>query len=141
MTAAKVATHLAVWSAVLVAWLLVTRPYHPTPLIWVLATAILVAASASAVYVHRHYVLNGFGRHRSRGRYTASLVVLVAVLDLAAVLLIQLVYDVLWGPDPNRFGFWFNFGSDGFIIVLHLIGAACVGWVVSRIRGGTAQER
>ena len=141
MTAAKVATHLAVWSAVFVAWLLVTRPYHPTPLIWVLATAILVAASASAVYVHRHYVLNGFRRHRSWARYAASLVVLVALLDLAAVLLIQLVYDVLWGPDPNRFGFWFNFGSDGFIIALHLLGAACAGWAVRRVRGSVAQGR
>jgi hypothetical protein len=26
----------------------------------------------------------------------------------------------LWGPDPLRFGFWFNLASDGFGIILHL---------------------
>ncbi len=37
------------------------------------------------------------------------------------VLLIQVVYDVLWGPDPARFGFWTNFLYHGILTTVHLV--------------------
>lgn len=50
-----------------------------------------------------------------------SLLATVTVLSVMVVLLIQFVYDVLWGPDPNRFGFWTNFFYDSILITVHLV--------------------
>lgn len=58
----------------------------------------------------------------------------VAVLDLIAVPLIQFIYDWLWGPDPRRFGFWFNVLSDGIIIVVHVVATMMVMWVARFLR-------
>jgi hypothetical protein len=128
------AYHVALWVCIFIGWLLATRQYHPTSLIAVLATAVLVSASALAVYINKQALQTRFARHRSWTIYAVSLIALVTTLDLFAVISIQLIYDLLWGPDPNRFGFWFNIGSDGFIIVLHLIAAVCLGWVIKQLR-------
>jgi hypothetical protein len=42
------------------------------------------------------------------------------------VSLIQVVYDVLWGPDPARFGFWTNFLYHGTLTTVHLVVAAAI---------------
>jgi len=60
----------------------------------------------------------------------------VAVLDLVAVLLVQFIYDRLWGAGPLRYGFWFNMASDGFGIAVHLVAAWVVMWVAGFFRGG-----
>jgi hypothetical protein len=133
--------HAMLWVGIFIGWLLATSQFHPTLLIAVLATAILVAASALAVYINQHALQTKFARHQLWLRYVVWLIVVVTALDLLAVISIQRMYDLLWGPDPNRFGFWFNLGSDGFIIVLHLIGAICVGWGVKRLRRRAQQEK
>jgi hypothetical protein len=125
---------VVLWLGLWISWLLATRHYHPTLLIAVLATTILVSASALAVYINRNVLQTLFARHRSLLKYAVLLIALLVALDLTAVLSIQRIYDLLWGPDPNRFGFWFNFGSDGFIIVLHLIGAVSVEWMMKQLR-------
>jgi hypothetical protein len=121
------------WLGLFIGWLLATRHYHPTLLIAVLVTTILVSASALAVYINRHVLQTQFARHRSLLKYAVLLITLLVALDLIAVLSIQRIYDLLWGPDPNRFGFWFNFGSDGFIIVLHLIAAVSLEWIMKQL--------
>jgi hypothetical protein len=125
--------HVMLWLGLLIGWLLATRHYHPTLLIAVLVTTILVSASALAVYINRHVLQTQFARHRSLLKYAVLLITLLVALDLIAVLSIQRIYDLLWGPDPNRFGFWFNFGSDGFIIVLHLIAAVSLEWIMKQL--------
>jgi hypothetical protein len=37
------------------------------------------------------------------------------------VLLIQVVLDVLWGPDAVRFGFWTIFLYHGILTTVHLV--------------------
>jgi Na+-transporting methylmalonyl-CoA/oxaloacetate decarboxylase beta subunit len=125
--------HVMLWLGIFFCWLLATRHYHPTLLIAVLVTTILVSASALAVYINRHVLQAQFARHRSLLKYAVLLIALLVALDLIAVLSIQRIYDLLWGPDPNRFGFWFNFGSDGFIIVLHLIAAVSLEWIMKQL--------
>jgi hypothetical protein len=129
MSLKSVLTHLALWLVIFACWLVATRHFHPTLLIAVLATGVFVAASASAVYISRR-----IASESSRLRYIILLAVVVILLDLVAVITIQLIYDMLWGPDQNRFGFWFNIASDGFIIVLHLVGAAMARHVMRRWR-------
>ena len=112
--------HAAVWLLVYCGWLWSTRNFHPTWTIAACATAILVAASAAAVYLNALVLRPRFARG-SRWVYVLSLCAVVLALDLAAVLGIGAVYDWLWRPDPLRFGFWFNLLSDGVIINLHLL--------------------
>lgn len=119
MTLRRVMLNVVVWLAVYWFWLWTTRDFHPTRTIAACATAILVAASAAAVYLNALVLRPRFG-----GRlwvYVISVCAAVLALDLAAVLGIGAVYDWLWRPDPRRFGFWFNMLSDGVIINLHLL--------------------
>jgi hypothetical protein len=110
-----------VWLWVFILLLLATRQYHPTLLIAISATAVLVSVSALAVYINSLFLLPGFARRRARAQYAVLWLATVIVLDLIAVQTIQAIYDWLWRPDPLRFGFWFNVMSDGFIIVAHLV--------------------
>ena len=130
--------HTIVWLGVFLLWLLATRQFHPTWAIAISATAVLVSASALAVYLNSLYLLPLLARGGILWwQYAASLLATVIVLDLLAVVSIQAIYDRLWGPDPLRFGFWFNVLSDGFIIALHLAIAAGVAWVWKRLRQKT----
>jgi hypothetical protein len=123
MTLKRIFLHVAIWSGVFIFWLLATRNHHPTLTIAMLATAVLVAAFALAVYTNALLLLPRFAHRRLWLQYTVSLLVTIAVLDLAAVLLIQFIYDHLWGPDPMRYGFWFNVASEGVLIIFHLAAA------------------
>ena len=127
MTLRRVILHASVWLCVFALWLVATRQFHPTWTIAVCATAVLVAASALAVYLNALVLRPRFARQRLR--YAVSLFATIVLLDLLAVLSIGAVYDRLWRPDPLRFGFWFNLASDGFIIVLHLLAATAVVWL------------
>lgn len=118
-----IALHIAVWLGVFAFWLLATRQYHPTLVIAVSATAMLVFASALAVYVNSLFLLPRFARRHRWWQYAASLLATILVLDFIAVLLIQFIYDRLWKPDPMRFGFWFNMLSDGIILTVHVVAA------------------
>jgi hypothetical protein len=130
----RIALHAAVWAGVFIFWLVVTRRHHPTLTIAVSATAVLVTSFALAVYANSLFLLPGFARRRLWSRYIVSLLATVAVLDLVAVLLVQCVYDRLWGADPLRYGFWFNVASDGLGIAVHLAAAMAVMWVAKFLR-------
>jgi hypothetical protein len=136
----RVILHVAIWLGVFIFFLLATRQYHPTLAIAVSATMVLVTVSALAVYLNSLFLLPGFARRRSRGQYTVLLLTTVIVLDLIAVLTIQAIYDLLWRPDPMRFGFWFNVMSDGFIILAHLLIATAIMWIAKLLRRKTLPQ-
>jgi hypothetical protein len=136
----RIALHVAVWAGVFLFWLSITRRHHPNLTIAVFATAVLVSSFALAVYANILFLVPIFARRRLRLRYGISLLMTVAVLDLGAVLLVQLIYDRLWGADPLRYGFWFNFASDGFGIVVHLVAAMVLVWVGQSLRRNTPTQ-
>jgi hypothetical protein len=136
----RVALHVAVWSGVFLFWLIVTRQHHPTLTIAVSATAVLVTSFVLAVYANSLFLVPGFAQRRLWLRYVISLLATVAVLDLIAVLLIQFIYDRLWGADPLRYGFWFNMASDGFGIVVHVVAAMLVMWVARLLRRSASAQ-
>lgn len=129
--------HAALWLGVLFFWLVATRQYHPTLAIAVSATTVLVLASALAVYINSLFLLPKFARRHLWWRYAATLAAAIIVLDLIAVPAIQSIYDLLWHPDPLRFGFWFNLMSDGFIIALHVAIATGLVWAIRSRRAKT----
>jgi hypothetical protein len=134
MTLKRIFLHVAIWSGVFIFWLLATRNHHPTLTIAMLATVVLVTAFALAVYVNALLLLPRYARPRRWLQYTVALLATIAVLDLAAVLLIQFIYDRLWGPDPLRYGFWFNVASEGVLIIFHLAAALGLMWLVRYLR-------
>jgi hypothetical protein len=134
MTLRRIFLHVAIWSGVFIFWLVATRNHHPTWTIALSATAVLVTAFALAVYVNGLFLLPSFARRRLWLQYIVSLIVTIIVLDLAAVLLIQIIYDYLWGPDPLRYGFWFNVASEGALIIIHLAAAMGVMWLARYLR-------
>lgn len=122
MSVQRTVSHSLVWAGVFGFWLYLSSHYHPTLLVGALATAVLVAASAFAVYANRWLLSRrGFTVRRSRWRYPVLILAILIVADLVAVLTIQVVYDTLWGPDPLRFSFGSNLASDGAFIAAHLI--------------------
>lgn len=134
ITLKRIFLHIAIWLGVFTFWLFATRNHHPTQTIAILATAVLVIAFALAVYINGLFLLPGFARRRLWLQYVIWLLVTIAVLDLAAVLLIQVIYDYLWGPDPLRYGFWFNVASEAALIVIHLAAAMGIVWLAKYLR-------
>ena len=130
---ASMAKRVVIWLGVYAVWLLSTRQYHPTLLIAIIATAILISTSALGVYGDQHLLRNRLSQRRSWINYGIQIIITIAALDLIAVISIQTMYDQLWGPDPNRFGFWFNMASDGFIIMLHMVAAQGITWIAERL--------
>ena len=141
MTLKRIFLHIVIWSGVFTFWLLATRSHHPTLVIALSATAVLVAAFALAVYTNGLFLLPRLARRRLWLQYAVSLVLTVAVLDLAAVLLIQFIYDYLWGPDPLRYGFWFNVASEGILITIHLAAAMVIIWLAKYLRRRNKSSR
>ena len=134
MSFRRITLHIAAWSGVFLFWLIVTRQHHPTLTIAVSATAVLVASFILAVYANSLFLLPRFAQQRLWLRYFISLLATIAVLDIIAVLLIQFIYDRLWGADPLRYGFWFNIATDGFGISVHVVAAMVVMWVGGFLR-------
>jgi hypothetical protein len=134
MTLKRIFLHITIWSGVFIFWLLTTRNHHPTLTIAILATTVLVIAFALAVYANHLFLLPKFARRGLWLQYAVSLLVTVAVLDLAAVFLIQFIYDRLWGPDPLRYGFWFNVASEDVLIIIHLAAAMGLMWLAKYFR-------
>lgn len=140
MSFRRIALHVALWLGIFLFWLVVTRQHHPTLTIALSATAILVSSFVLAVYANSLFLAHRFAQRRLWLWYVLSLLATVAVLDLIAVLLIQLIYDRLWGADPLRYGFWFNMASDGFGIAVHLVAAMVVMRIARFLgRSGSAQ--
>ena len=136
----RITLHLAVWWAVFLFWLVVTRQYHPTLIIAVSVTIILVSSFVLAVYVNSLFLVPRFARQRRWLRYLLSVLATILVLDLGAVLLIQFIYDKLWGADPLRYGFWFNLATDGFGIAVHVVAAMVMMWVARFLWRSTSPQ-
>jgi hypothetical protein len=120
MSGKRLLTHLTGWLGVFCFWLLITLDRHPTLSLAVIATSIIVGCSAAAVYLNTGFLLPRFEKLRWPA-YVPAIFSVVMLLAVAAATSIQLAYDILWGPDPLRFGFWTNVALDGSGIMVHLL--------------------
>lgn len=119
-------THVAVWVVLYAVWLVVTRGNQPTLPVAVVATFLLVATAAAAVYADWYVLRPRFAARRKWGAYAAGLVAVVAALTFPTVQAIQWVYDAAGVPVEIRFGFWQNVGFEAAWYAAHLAGAAVV---------------
>jgi hypothetical protein len=126
--AKRIALHIALWAVVFLFWFFISRDYHPTLLIDALATGVLVGVTAACVYANNLILRPRLAAHRRTWRYAAELLAAIMVADVVAVLMIQWIYDTLWGPDPLRYGFLTNVLYEAAFISVLLV----VAWVVGR---------
>jgi hypothetical protein len=139
MSFRRVMLHLIIWVGVFAFWLFVTRQHHPTWLVAASATAVLVSAFALAVYVNALLLWPKYAKRRLWWRYIVLLLGTVLIIDLVAVMLIQLIYDWLWGTDAGRYSFLFNMTSDGAGIIVHVVAAMGVMWIAKYLRRSRPQ--
>lgn len=91
----------------------------------VTATGCLEVASAAAVYLNELLLVPKFFSERQFSIYWVAIFLSVLLITIGVVLLIQLTYNVLWGPDPRRLGLWTNIESDFAWISIYLLFGAC----------------
>ena len=94
----------------------------------------MLASFAVAVYFNWLLLVPRFWNRRQFASHWLYLGATLCTLTALVVMLIQAVYDVLWGPDPRRFGFWVNYGLDFTGTSVHLALAAMVVWLLRRRR-------
>ena len=123
----RIASHLSIWLCMAGFWLKIFRTYHPTLTIAILATTLLIGSYAIAVYINQLFLLPRF-RVRGLACYLIVLTIILFCLTASGVLAIQMVYDLLWGPDRRRFGFGFNFITDLSGMVIYVLGA----WLICK---------
>jgi hypothetical protein len=120
MAGKRLLSHGIAWLGVFCFWLLITLDHHPTLILAAIATAIIVGCSAAAIYLNTSLLLPRFNRLRWSG-YLPLLLGLVLLLACTAAASTGAAYDLLWGPDPLRYGFITNAALDGAMIALHLM--------------------
>jgi hypothetical protein len=57
----------------------------------------------------------------------------MALLALACTAAIHVVYDILWGSDPGRFGFRVNLGMEFGLVAIHVLLIAAGLWLFAAI--------
>jgi hypothetical protein len=108
------------WTALWGFWVFVSRHNHPNLRLNAVASALLVATFAAAVYANHLWLIPRFWRRRRHAAYGASLLLVMGLLALACTAAIHVAYDLLWGPDPARFGFLTNFAMEFALVAFHV---------------------
>lgn len=128
------------WVALRAFWVAVSRNNHPNLRLNAIVSLLLVATFAAAVYANHLWLIPGLWRGRKYAAYAAALLLAMGLLALACTVAIQVVYDVLWGPDPARFGFRANIGMESGLVALHVLGVAVGVRIFRPIAGSLSRQ-
>ena len=109
------------WVALWIFFTIATRMFHPTSLIAVSVTGCLELAAAGAFYLNEFWLVPRFLVVNRFFGYAAALFVAVLGITVAVVFLIQLLYDILWMPDPRRLTLKTNIETDFAWISVHVL--------------------
>jgi hypothetical protein len=126
-----VPAQILAWAAVWGFWVAVSLNNHPNLRLNVIASGLLVLTFAAAVYANHLWLLPRLWSRRRFGAYAAGLLLVMGLLAMICTAAIHVVYDVLWGPDPARFGFLTNLGMESALVAFHVLMVA-VGVAVAR---------
>lgn len=126
------------WAALWAFWVVVSRHNHPTLRINLIASGMLVATFAAAVYANHRGLIPRLWKARRFAAYAAALLLAMGLCALICTVAIHVMYDVLWGPDPARFGFWTNLGMEFALVAFHVAVIACGVCLVRAFRAGTS---
>ena len=120
----RVLLHLGVWSGVWAFWAFVSQDNQASPTLLVIATTLLVGGSALAVYLNHGLWIPRLLRVGRTRNYVLALGVTLLGIAIGVAGSIHVAYDVLWGPDPLRFGWWANLGMDALFVSVHVLAAS-----------------
>ncbi len=115
-------TNTILWTLISIAWLIQSRPYHPSAVLWISATALLIVCSIAAEQL---------GRRLTPPRRAMWLVYWIGFGVLAAAS-IHILYDIMHGPDPLRFPFLLNCIMDTIIVMMNCLAIVGCRWLVDR---------
>jgi hypothetical protein len=101
------------WAALWGFWVVASRHNHPNLRRNAIASGLLVATFAAAGYTNHLRLIPSLRRERRNAVYSAALLLVMGLLALACTAAIHVMYDILWGPDPARFGFRANLIGQG----------------------------
>jgi hypothetical protein len=121
------------WVALWGFWVVVSRHNHPSLVLNAVASALLVATFAGTVHLNQLRLIPRLWDARRFTVYGGALLLAMGGLALACTAAIHIVYDLLWGPDPARFGFWTNFGMEFVLIAIHVLVASASIWLIGWI--------
>jgi hypothetical protein len=125
---------VGIWLLLYTIWVVVSHSSHPTLLLDLVVTAILLAAYAAAVYFNWLVLVPRLLQGGAKPGYVAGLVASLAGLTLLAVCTLRWTYVVL-GYGGVLGAFWPNYLVDLAGMALHLAGAALVLMLAQRKRG------
>ncbi|MFO0935008.1 MAG: hypothetical protein U0798_00650 [Gemmataceae bacterium] len=125
---------LLAWIGVWFFWLETTRNHHPTTSLALIVTTSLVLAYAIAAYLNHLVLLPRFGKRGHWLTYAMLLLGSMVALTAAALAVIRVSYERIWGPDADPYGVFKHFAIDLFGMAVHLIAAAFVVFVYRRVR-------
>ncbi len=117
--------HAGFWSVAFLFWAMCTKAHHPTVVVRLLSTLILVGTSAV-------YACCGSPRGWTTKQLARAAVALI-VAGFVAATLIYWIYDALVGPDPRRFSFLTNVWIDAVFVLVQTTIAALGAWSVHKI--------
>ncbi len=131
---ASAGVHAVAWLALWGFWVFASRHNHPNLRLNAVASTFLVATLAAAVYANHLWLIPRLWRRRRYAAYGAALLLAMGLLALACTAAIHLAYDLLWGPDPARFGFMTNFAMEFALVAFHVAVVAVGAWSLGRLR-------
>lgn len=124
---------ILLWLLLLAFWIVFSIDYHPTLLIDVIVTSLLLVAYASAIYLNHLVLIPRFFRSHRYLQYSLGLFVYMAALTFLALFAIRATYFSLC--DPNQIGdYWQHYAIDLFGMMVHVAAAAFLLWIISRIK-------
>lgn len=130
---------ILLWLILLAFWIAFSIDYHPTLVIDVIVTSVLLVAYASAIYLNHLILIPRFFRSHSYLQYFGGLLVSMAALTFLALFAIRATYFSLW--DPNQIGdYWQHYALDLFGMIVHVAAAALLLWIISRIKRPTMEK-
>jgi len=135
----SVRAQVLLWFALLVFWTVFSTSYHPTILIDISATTLLLTFYAAIVYINYLVLLP---RLRNGGKYFfywSALLLSMIMLTFIVHALIRILYS-LQGDADQLGDYWQHYAIDLFGMAVHLLLAAAVVWIGKRRKNSVANS-
>ncbi len=124
-------TQVLIWIALYALWLWVSASVHPTLVLNIVVTAVLLLFYITAVYLNTLVLVPKLFRRGKRAMYFVSLAAAMIALNFIALMLVRIAYGISEGFDTLG-DYWHHYAIDLFGMAVHVAGAAVVVWWVRK---------
>lgn len=124
---------IIIWILLLGFWIIFSRSYHPTFLINVAVTTILLSAYAAEIYLNFLFILPRFWKAQKHFLYWIILIISSGIFTFVALASIRAVYSSFVGAEQLG-DYWQNYFIDFLGMIIHLLGAIAFVAITKKIR-------